>query len=204
VEPAINAAEIGVTVADGVVTLTGHVDTLREKWTAEKVARHVWGVRAIANDIGVTPEGISRHSDPAIAHAAANALEWDSSIPPELVKATVREGWVTLTGTVPRQFQKAAAEHAVQHVYGVKGVANSITVKPAAAENIREHIEEAFRHDAQIDADRIAVATCDGTVTLTGSVRSLAERDAVEDATWAVPGVTRVDDRIVVTGRSAL
>jgi osmotically-inducible protein OsmY len=198
-EPSVNAAQIGVTVQQGVVTLGGHAGTLREKWIAEKTTRHVWGVRAVANDLDVAPDGAKARSDTAIAGAAANALGWNSSIPPESVQITVRDGWVTLTGTVPWQYQKTAAEKAIEHLYGVKGVSNSIVVKaPVAAADVRQKIEEAFKRSADIDAKRIAVEARNGTVVLKGTVHSLSERDAAEHAVWAAPGVIALDDRLVV------
>lgn len=198
-EPSVNAAQIGVTVQQGVVTLAGRVGALREKWMAEKTARHVWGVRAVANDLEVNPDGASARSDTAIATAAVNALGWNSAIPPEHVQVTVRDGWVTLNGTVPWQYQKTAAEKAIEHLYGVKGVSNAIAVKaPVAAADVRQKIEEAFKRSADIDAKRIMVEARNGTVVLEGTVHSLSERDAAEHAVWAAPGVIALDDRLVV------
>jgi Predicted periplasmic or secreted lipoprotein len=196
-EPGVDAARIGVSVSDGVVTLRGTVTTLYEKWTAERAARHIFGVRAVANDLDVAPT--AARSDPAIAQVAANALEWDSAIPDNAVKVTVRNGWITLTGTVAWQYQKSAAERIVQRLYGVKGVANSIIVKPEASPaDVKTKIESAFKRSAEIDAQRVKVDARDGTVTLTGSVHSLVEREEAERAAWAAPGVTHVDDRLMV------
>jgi len=198
-EPSVNAAQVGVTVEHGVVTLAGRVTSLREKWMAEKTARHVWGVRAIANEIAVAPDGASARGDTAIAGAAVNALTWNSAIPPDLIQITVRDGWVTLNGTVPWQYQKTAAEKAIAHLYGIKGVANAIVVKaPVTATNVRQKIEEAFKRSADIDAQRVSVDAHDGTVVLTGTVHSLSERSAAEHAAWAAPGVIAVDDRLVI------
>jgi osmotically-inducible protein OsmY len=198
-EPSVNAAQIGVTVQRGVVTMTGQVGTLREKWIAEKAARHVWGVRAIANDLAVAPDGASMRSDTAIAGAAVNALSWNSAIPPDLIQITVRDGWVTLNGTVPWQYQKAAAEKAIAHLYGVKGVVNSIAVNaPVTAANVRQKIEEAFKRSADIDAKHVSVDAHNGTVVLKGTVHSLSERRAAEYAAWAAPGVIAVDDQLVI------
>lgn len=198
-EPSVNAAQIGVTVQQGVVTLAGRVGALREKWMAEKTTRHVWGVRAVANELVVAPEGASIRSDTAIASAAVNALGWNSAIPPDLIQITVRDGWVTLTGTVPWQYQKAAAEKMVEHLHGVKGVANSIIVKaPVTAADVRHKIEEAFRRSADIDAKRVSVEAHNGTVVLKGTVHSLTERAAAEHAAWAAPGVIALDDQLIV------
>jgi len=198
-EPAVNAAQIGTTVQQGVVTLTGRVGTLREKWLAEKTARHVWGVRAIANEVEVAPDGIAVRGDTAIAAAAVNALSWNSSIPPDSVQVTVRNGWVTLNGMVPWQYQKTAAGKAIEHLYGVKGISNGIEVhSPIVAADVRQKIEDAFKRSADIDAKHVTVETRNGTVVLKGTVHSLAVRDAAEHAAWAAPGVVAIDDRLVV------
>jgi len=198
-EPGIDAAQIGVTVRDGVVTLQGTVGTLLEKWMAERVARHLVGVRALANDLQVTPTGEFARSDSAIADAAANALDWDSAVPSGAVKPTVRNGWVTLNGAVGWQFQKVAAEAAVHRLLGVKGVANSIVVKPAVnAADVKDKIEDAFKRTAALDARQVTVESREGTVVLRGAVHSLRERDEAERAAWSAPGVTSVDDRLLV------
>lgn len=197
-ELSVNAAQIGVTVQQGVITLTGRVGALREKWMAEKAARHVWGVRAVANDLAVAPEA-SVGTDTAIASAAVSALDWNSAIPPELIQVTVRDGWVTLNGTVPWHYQKAAAEKAIEHLHGVKGVANAIVVKaPVTATVVRHKIEEAFKRSADVDARRVSVETHNGTVVLKGTVHSLTERAAAERAAWAAPGVIAIDDQLIV------
>ena len=198
-EPSVNAAQIGVTVQQGVITLAGRVGTLREKWMAEKAARHVWGVRAVANDLAVAPEGASVRTDTAIASAAVNALSWNSAIAPELIQVTVRDGWVTLNGTVPWQYQKAAAEKTIEHLRVVKGVANAVVVKaPVTATDVRHKIEEAFRRSADVDSRRVSVEAHNGTVVLRGTVHSLTERAAAEHAAWAAPGVIAIDDQLIV------
>jgi osmotically-inducible protein OsmY len=200
-EPGVKAAHIGVTVSDGVVTLRGTLSTLQEKRIAESAARHLVGVRAVANDLDVSPTGNAVRSDSAIAEVAANALEWDSAVPDGAVKVTVRNGWVTLTGTVAHQFEKSAAELVVHRLYGVKGLANSIDVKPCvSADDVKFKIEEALKRSAAIDSQRISVDARGGSVVLTGTVRSLAERDDAERAAWAAPGVTKVEDRLVIAG----
>jgi osmotically-inducible protein OsmY len=198
-EPSVNAAQIGVTVQQGIVTLNGRVGALREKWTAEKTARHVWGVRGIANDLAVAPAGASMRDDTSIATAAVTALNWNSAIPADVIQVTVRDGWVTLNGTVPWQYQRTAAERAIEHLYGVKGVANGILVKPPiSAAVVRRHIEEAFERSADIDAAHVNVEAHNGTVVLRGTVHSLSEKTAAEDAAWAAPGVVAIDDQLVV------
>jgi osmotically-inducible protein OsmY len=200
-EPAVDAAEIGVTAHDGVVTLRGSVKTYFEKTRAERAAARVYGVRALANDIEVLPDYARRESDPAIAAAVAGALAGDAAIPANAVRATVRDGWITLDGHVAWKYQRDAAEDALRRLYGVRGITNAIVVKPhARASDVRAKIEEAFERSAEIDAGSIHVAeTFSGQVMLTGTVRSLGERRAAEQAAWSVPGVTLVDDRLAVT-----
>ena len=198
-EPGVDAARIGVSVNDGVVTLQGQVTTSTEKWTAERAARHLFGVRAVANDLQVMPDRATGRTDSAIAEAVANGLEWDSAIPDNAVKATVMNGWITLNGTVAWQFQKSAAERVVHRLNGVKGITNSIIVKPQVSiGDVSAKIESAFKRSAVIDAQHVRVEARDGAVVLTGTVRSLSERDEAERAAWAAPGVTKVDDRLVV------
>lgn len=198
-EPGVDAAGIGVTVDSGVVTLRGCVATYHERFTAERVARKVAGIRAVANDVEVKPTATTSRNDPDIVKAVANALAWDCAVPRDAVKATVRDGWVTLSGEVRWQFERMAAEAALRHLFGIKGVVNSITVKPhVRAGDVKARIESAFRRSAELDAQRIRVEAHDGEVILTGSVRSLTERDAAERAAWAAPGVTTVDDHLIV------
>jgi osmotically-inducible protein OsmY len=198
-EPGVDAAQVGVSAKDGIVTLRGTVTTLFQKYEAERAVRHVFGVRALADELEVVPDGATHRTDTDIATAAANALEWDSAVPLRAVKATVHGGWVTLAGTVDWQYQKAAAERSVRRLYGVKGVLDSIVVRPhASAMDVKVKIESAFKRSAEIDASKVTVETLDGAVVLKGTVRSLAERDEAERAAWAAPGVTKVDDRLMV------
>ena len=196
-EPGIDAAAIGVSVVDGVVTLRGTVPTVRDKWLAERTARHLDTVRAVANDLEV-----SRHdattTDAGIARAVADAIEWDSAIPADRVKATVRHGWVTLSGTTTWQFQRAAAERAARNVLGVKGVVNAIRIEHVRIGDLQSRIEEAFRHAADVDAHAIKIEAQQGTVVLSGTVHSNAERQAAKLAALDTPGVSRVDDRLTV------
>ena len=198
-EPGVHAAHIGVSVTSGVVTLQGFVTSLRDKHLAEQVTRRVYSVRAIANEIVVAPDGAFKRSDSAIAEAAANALEWDSAIPDDAIKATVRKGWVTLNGTVGWQYQKAAAERAVRNLNGIEGISNAIVVEPSVSVgDVKAGIEQAFTRSAELDAQHVQVEAHNGTVVLTGKVHSLAERDAAARAAWAAPGVCSVEDRLVV------
>lgn len=199
-EPGVDAAQIGVSVKNGIVTLNGPVRSFLEKQTAERATRHVYGVRAIANDLAVRLDGAAARGDSAIAEAAANALAWNMAIPMNAVKATVSDGWITLNGTVEWQFQKTAAEQAVHHLYGVTGLINAVAVKPHVRPlDIKAKIESAFKRSAEVDAAAVKVEAHDSEVILSGTVKSLAERDEAERAAWSAPGVTRVDDRIAVS-----
>ena len=199
-EPGIEAAGIGVTAHNGVVTLRGSTTTFYEKRMAEIATSHVYGVRAIANDIEVQPTHHTKRSDPAIAEAAANALSWDAAVPANAVQVTVRDGWMTLGGKVDWRYQRDAAESVVRRLYGVKGITNAILVKPRVrAADVKARIESALKRSAELDAQHIHVEAHDGRVTLTGAVRSLSERREAERAAWSAPGVNLVDDRIAVS-----
>jgi osmotically-inducible protein OsmY len=198
-EPGVDATEIGVTVKDGVVTLKGTVDSFAEKWAAESAVKRVCGVKALAVDLNIKLPGDSQRTDADIAKAAENALDWDISVP-EGIKVTVENGFLTLEGQVDWEYQRSAAERAVQYLTGVTGVVNEITIKPSVTPSgIKEKIEAALQRDAILDAQQINVQTDGGKVTLTGSVGSWAERDEAESAAWAAPGVNEVNDLITVT-----
>jgi osmotically-inducible protein OsmY len=199
-EPGVDAAHIGVSVRNGVATLQGTVRSFFEKSTAERATRHVFGIRAVANDIVVSLDGLLPRSDTAIAQAIANALSWSSAIPADSVKATVADGWVTLNGTVDWQYQRETAERAIAHLLGVRGVTNAVTLKPhARPADVKAKIESAFKRSAEIDAARVKVEARDGEIVLSGSVKSFAERQEAERAAWAAPGVMHVDDRLMVS-----
>ncbi|MFI5399113.1 MAG: BON domain-containing protein [Candidatus Binatia bacterium] len=199
-EPSIKAAEIGVGVKDGVVTLSGNVDHYYEKSAAERVAARVFGVKAVAEEIQVRLPGSLKRSDEEIAGAASNALEWNASVPHDRVKVQVQDGVVTLSGQVDAWYQKNQAENAVRYLMGVKLVNNHITIKPAVKPlDVKDKIVSAFQRNALIDARRIRIEAHGGKVTLRGSVHSWVERAEAQAAAWAAPGVTEVENDIIVS-----
>lgn len=191
--------EIGVVVKGGVVTLTGWLDSYLKKWAAEEAALRVRGVKAVANDIEVRLSESGQRTDADIAAAAVRALEADAFLSPEKVHVTVSKGWVTLEGEVEWQFEKEDAERVVRRLAGVKGVTNLITVKPRPMPaELRKKIEDALVRSAKTDAEHINVEVQGSKVVLRGTVRSWAEREEAERVAWSAPGVTTVEDQIVV------
>jgi osmotically-inducible protein OsmY len=198
-EPSIDAAEIGVSVDNGVVTLRGDVKSYAQRAAAERVTLKTYGVKAVANDLAVRLTDGEHRTDTDIAQAAVSALRWNAVIPDETINVTVSEGWITLKGTVDWEYQRSPAARAVRDLTGVRGVTNEIQLAPhASAGDVKAKIEAALKRSAEVDARRINVAVMDGRVTLSGNVHSWFERTEARQAAWSAPGVREVDDRITV------
>jgi osmotically-inducible protein OsmY len=199
-DPGVDAADIGVAVKNGVVTLSGFVHSYGQKTQAERDAKRVAGVVGVANDLDVRLPVIDQRPDPDIVRDAVSALKLELPFSSENIKVVAREGWLTLEGAVEWNYARERAESAVKNIRGVKGVTNSIELKPKVAPyEVRRKIEDALRRSAELDASRLTVEANGSEVVLRGTVRSWAERQEAERAAWAAPGVTRVDNRISIS-----
>ena len=199
-DPDIDATDIAVTVNNGVVTLAGCVRSFMQKYHTEADAKRVAGVVAVANDIEIRLPGVDERPDPEIARDAIQRIKSELPFAWDKIRVVVKSGWVTLEGEVEWNYQRGRAEAAVRRVRGLKGVTNSIEVKPhVAPSEIRRKIEDALRRAAEIDASRITVETVGSEVILRGTVRSWAERQEAERAAWWAPGVSKVDNRITIS-----
>ncbi len=198
-EPSVNETKIGVGVDNGVVTLSGEVDSFSKKLAAEKAAKSVSGVEAVAEDIEVKFASSLEKSDTEIAKAAVDALHWHSSVPNKSIMVKAENGRLYLSGEVNWSYQKNSAKNAVKDLIGVKGVSNSITLKKQAKPfEVKNKIKEAFERSAEIDARRITVTTDGHTVKLSGKVHSIQEKEDAEKAAFKAPGVQMVKNNLKV------
>ena len=198
-EPSIDATKVGVTCVNGVVTLSGYVNTFTEKLAAERAAKRVFGVRAVVEEIEVKIGGVYKRTDQDIAQAALNNLRWRTNVPDKDISLKVENAWITLEGTVEWNFQKDAAKNAIKDLAGVRGVTNIIRVKSAVEpSNIKDKIKKAFERNATLDADHVNVRVDGHKVILSGSIQSMAEKKQAEEAAWAAPGVTEVVDNLEI------
>jgi|ERR1022692_415587 osmotically-inducible protein OsmY len=198
-EPSVNAAQIGVEVKDGIVTLAGHVSSYAEKWNAERAAQRVSGVKAVAIEMDVKLAGSSKRNDADIARAADNVLQWTTYLPKDRVKVMVENGWITLSGDVDWEYQRRGVADGVRHLMGVIGVSDNIAIKPKVSMSaVKADIEAALKRRATADAQKISVDVLGADVTLSGTVHSWSERDLARDSAWGSTGVRKVIDNMTI------
>jgi osmotically-inducible protein OsmY len=198
-EPVVRSTDIGVSVKDGIVTLSGVVDSHAAKRAVERATARVRGVRALSSQLEVRPVGLAERTDADIAWAAANALAWNALVPQDRISVSVTRGWIVLEGAVERRFQKVAAEDAVSDLAGVVGVTNLIALRPAIpAQELKEEIENALERCADLNPRRIVVEADRDCVRLWGCVGSLAQREAAERAAWSAPGLRELSNHLTI------
>jgi len=198
-EPSVNAAHIGVEVKNGIVTLTGYVDSYSEKWAAEQAALRVYGVKALTVELEVNLPGFSKRNDLDIAISAENVLRWSTDIPEGVVKIVVENGWITLTGELEWQYQQRTALTALRHIVGVKGISNKMSIKPVLSSSPNKvEVEAALKRTSKNETHNIHVNVQGSDVTLTGTVHSWFDRDLARYCAWNTPGVHKVIDNIEV------
>jgi osmotically-inducible protein OsmY len=198
-QPYLSTSQIGVAVSNGVVTLSGQVDSYSKKLAAENVAKKVSGVKAIAEDIQIDISLPDRKTDADVAGAVVNALKWHSAVREEKIKIKVEDGIVRLEGEVEWEYQRTSAKSAIENLAGVRGVINLITVKPRITPSeIQQKISSAFHRSATIDSGKVSVEVIGSKVILSGTVRSFAEKEDAQSAAWNAPGVTSVESKLEI------
>ena len=198
-EPLLSASEIGVAVKQGVVTLSGTVDTYAKKEEAENAAKRVSGVKAVAEDIEVKPFATSVKNDTELARIITDSLKWHSTVQEEKIKIKIEDAWVTLEGSVDWEYQREAIKTTVKNLSGVKGISNLISVKPSTtAKDVKQKISLAFHRSATVDAGKIDVEIRDNKAILSGRVRSWAEKNDAENAAWKAPGITSIENKLII------
>jgi osmotically-inducible protein OsmY len=199
-DPEVDACKIGVTAEGGQVELSGQVRSYSEKWSAERIARRVYGVQALENQIEVQLPDVDHTEDAHIVESALSALTWNFIVPQGRIRVLATGGFITLEGDVDWHYQKRAAEDAIRCLRGVRGMSNRIAVTSLVrVGDVKSKIEAALKRSAGIDAKNVIIETDDGSVTLSGLVRSWAEHDDALTAAWAAPGVTKVVDHLAVS-----
>lgn len=199
-EPSLDSSDIGVAVKEGVVTLSGHAPSYAQKRTAERTVLRLSGVKGLASDIEVRLPSEHRRSDSDLAQAAIDALDRNVQIPMDTLKVTVDDAWITLDGVVNWNYQRKRAERTLRYLTGVKGVTNHLRVKERATpDDLRQRIKRALERRIDEEASRISVSVEEDMVTLSGTVPSWTDRNDIEDAVWAAPGVTKVKNKLTVS-----
>ncbi len=198
-DPRVKSTDIGVTVKNGAVRLTGTVATFAERVAAENAAKRVKGVHAIAEDIEVKPAAGVRETDETIAERISSLLEWNLMTPDAAVQAEVRNGFVTLTGDVEWNFERETIKNQISHLAGVRGIDNRIELQPRVSEkDVSKSIARALHRNADFERSHVKIDVNGGTVIITGDVQAYYEKELIEDAVWAAPGVTEVVDQLRV------
>ena len=192
--------QIGVSARDGVVTLSGLVDSYSTKMAAERAAQNVQGVKVVATDLEVKVGNLRAKTDTEIAGAVRNALRWNSSVNEDKIEVKVDKGWVYLDGYVNWEYEKIAAQNNVENLLAVRGVTNNLYIRPQSIDlkDLRNKITEAFKRNATMDASSLTLETTGSKISLRGTVRSRVEKEEAERIAWASPGVLAVDNQIVV------
>ncbi|MDO8335510.1 MAG: BON domain-containing protein [Candidatus Saccharibacteria bacterium] len=199
-DPRVSHEHIGVAVTDGIVALSGTIPSYIEKSAAERAAQRVAGVKAVVEKIEVKLPSLYEKDDLDIAEAVLNSFLWNVEIPDKLIKVSVENGWVKLTGEVEWNYQRNAAEKLVRSLTGVKGVSNNIILKTREVQAgvVKQKIEDALKREALREAKQINVAINGGTVTLSGKVHSFSEMNDAKLAAWSAPGVTKIENKLLV------